>query len=123
MDTNDTPLTKEEMATLASAGYTWVEMTTKSITFVKGGTSHCASRAEWRAVIEGLRKPPTEDELAFGKDAWIYCNQHCRPHQTGWCTVAPRDKVGLGVSTGEEAMAKCRAWKFPLYADLEREST
>lgn len=63
-------------------------------------------------------KPPTEDELAFGKDAWVYCNQHLRTHQTGWCTVSPRDKVGLGVKTAEEADKKCRVWGFTLYSDL-----
>lgn len=61
---------------------------------------------------------PTEDELAFGKDAWVYCNQHMRAHQTGWCGVSPRDKVGLGVKTAQEAEAKCRAWGFELYVDL-----
>lgn len=63
-------------------------------------------------------KEPTEDEIAFGKGAWVYCNQHMRAHQTGWCTVANRDKVGLGVSTVQEAEDKCRQWGFPLYADL-----
>lgn len=59
-----------------------------------------------------------EDERAFGKDAWVYCNQHLRPHQTGWCTISARDKVGLGVSDAKAAYAKCRAWGFVLYDDL-----
>ncbi len=60
-----------------------------------------------------------EDESAFGADAWVYCNQHMRPHQTGWCGVSPRDKVGLGVTTAEAALEKCRAWGFALYADQQ----
>lgn len=58
------------------------------------------------------------DERAFGKDAWVYCNQHMKAHQTGWCSVSPRDKVGLGVTTAQEAYEKCRAWGFTLYSDL-----
>lgn len=64
------------------------------------------------------RKPLTEDEAAFGRDAWVYCTQHMRAHQTGWCSVNPRDKVGLGVKTAQDAAAKCRAWGFALYRDL-----
>jgi hypothetical protein len=60
---------------------------------------------------------PTEDEIAFGVSAWVYCSQHMRAHQTGWCGVAARDKVGLGVTTAADADAKCRAWGFALYAD------
>ena len=53
----------------------------------------------------------TEDEMVFGKDAWVYCNQHMKAHQTGWCTVSARDKVGLGVATAAEAPAcRCRCW-------------
>ncbi len=61
--------------------------------------------------------PLTEDEIAFGKGAWVYCRQHVKPHQTGWCGVGPQDKVGLGVATVEQAYAKCRAWGFPLYGE------
>lgn len=70
---------------------------------------------------ESLRKktdaPTTNDERAFGRDAWVYCSQHMKPHQTGWCTVAVRDKIGLGVTTAQEAEQKCRDFKLPLYAD------
>lgn len=64
-------------------------------------------------------KESTEDEIAFGKDAWVYCSQHMRPHLTGWCSVSPRDKAGLGVETAEQAYEKCRAWGFELYSDLK----
>jgi hypothetical protein len=68
------------------------------------------------------QKQLTEDEQAFGVGAWVYCNQHMRAHQTGWCSVSPRDKVGLGVATGREAYDKCREWGFALYADLQSEA-
>lgn len=55
-----------------------------------------------------------EDEQVFGKDAWVYCRAHMRAHQTGWCGVSPREKVGLGVATAKEAQAKCREWGFEL---------
>ena len=57
----------------------------------------------------------TEDALVFGADAWVYCNQHLKPHMTGWCPVAARDKVGLGVANAEEAYEKCRAWGFKIF--------
>lgn len=67
--------------------------------------------------IEGIleRQLLTEDEKAFGVDAWIYCNQHLKPHQTGWCSVAVRDKIGLGVKTASEAYSKCLDWGLELY--------
>ncbi len=37
------------------------------------------------------------EELAFGKDAWVYCTQHMKPHLTGWCSVSNSDKLGLGI--------------------------
>lgn len=49
----------------------------------------------------------TEDEKVFGCGAWVYCSQHCKPHQTGWCTVSARDKIGLGVDSAEAALNKC----------------
>ncbi len=58
------------------------------------------------------------DVAAFGRGAWVYCSQHMKPHQTGWCSVSVRDKVGLGVKDAKEAYQKCRDWKLPLYQDL-----
>lgn len=88
-------------------------------------------REEMQEVLERLRnldtllntplKDEAEDVAAFGRGAWVYCNQHMRPHLTGWCSVSPRDKVGLGVKTAEEAYDKCRAWGFPLYADRNKD--
>lgn len=59
----------------------------------------------------------TEDEVVFGKGQWVYCNQHLRPHMTGWCTVTVFNKVGLGVATEEEAYKKCGFWGFKIFED------
>lgn len=56
----------------------------------------------------------TEDEKAFGYCAWIYCHDHMRPHQTGWCSVPNSHKVALGVGTYEEAVEKCRLLELPI---------
>lgn len=44
-----------------------------------------------------------------GMGAWVYCKQHVRPHETGWCTVDVRDKVALKALTAEEALAEVEA--------------
>lgn len=53
------------------------------------------------------------DDVVFGVDQQIYCSQHLRPHNTGWCTVDVNYKVGLGIPTNsrnalEKAADKCR---------------
>jgi len=65
-------------------------------------------------------KPLTEDEAVFGVNAWVYCSQHMKVHQTGWCSVAARDKVGLGAATVHEGLDKCRELGLALYADREK---
>lgn len=115
-------LTDAEIATLAAHGYTpngggLNEDGTLFVRFRKDGRAQAGTRAFWREMIAELTAPPTEDVAAFGKDAWIYCSQHMKPHQTGWCTISPRDKIGLGVDTAEAAYEKCRAWKFPIYGE------
>jgi hypothetical protein len=60
-----------------------------------------------------------EDERVFGKDVWIYCNQHLRPHMTGWCTVAVRNKVALKATDAASAYTECQKRRFKLYDDLE----
>jgi len=62
-------------------------------------------------------KPLTEDEAVFGVNAWVWCQTHQNAHQTGWCGVVVRRKVGLGVATAREALAKCRELGLALYAD------
>lgn len=56
-----------------------------------------------------------EDAKTFGRDTFVYCRQHLNPHSTGWCTVDVSDKVGLGVTTYEEAREKCQDWGFKLF--------
>lgn len=58
-----------------------------------------------------------EDVAAFGRNAWVYCSQHMKVHQTGWCSVSVRDKIGLGVKTAQEGEAKCRQFGLELYRD------
>lgn len=48
----------------------------------------------------------TEDYLTFG-DCWVYCNQHLRPHKTGWCTVSVKDKIVLSAKTEQDAYSEC----------------
>ena len=57
----------------------------------------------------------TDDVLVFGEKQWVYCNQHLRPHLTGWCTVSTRNKIGLGVESKEEAYQKCRDFDLKIF--------
>lgn len=57
----------------------------------------------------------TEDEKAFGERVWVYCDQHLRPHMTGWCTVASKNKTLLQSTTPTDAEAECKAKGFKLY--------
>lgn len=60
-------------------------------------------------------KTLTEDAIVFGENVWVYCNQHLRPHLTGWCTVPARNKVKLDATTEDAAHAECEAKGFTLY--------
>lgn len=64
---------------------------------------------------------PTDDEIVFGKDFWVYCSQHMKPHKTGSCGVTIRHKLGLGVATAQQALEKCRAFNLPI-ADETQEA-
>lgn len=62
----------------------------------------------------------TEDEEVFGKDVMVYCGQHLRPHATGWCTVAVRDKVKLDTpldAPDGEVWEECRRKGLKIYGD------
>ena len=59
----------------------------------------------------------TEDEKAFGKDRWVYCKQHLRPHGTGWCTVSPRDKILLDAKDREAAYAEFRSKGWDIFGE------
>jgi hypothetical protein len=66
-------------------------------------------------TFDALRKAPTEDQIAFGRDVWVYCDQHLAAHKTGWCTVAIRNKIKLDAQNGEDAYAECKGKGYPLY--------
>lgn len=69
----------------------------------------------------------TQDEIVFGANTWVYCSQYRRPHQTGWCTVDVRDKLGLGIAvakphreSAKAAYEKCRAFGLPIFGEEEK---
>ncbi len=39
---------------------------------------------------------------------WVWCKEHLRAHQTGWCTVSPDRKVALKATTVEEVASEVR---------------
>lgn len=65
----------------------------------------------------------TEDAQVFGVDAWVYCMDHVKPHQTGWCGVGVSHKLSLGTFEGsyheqaQQALAKCRLSNLPIYGE------
>jgi hypothetical protein len=59
------------------------------------------------------------DERYFGSNVWVYCNQHMRPHLTGWCTVHNRNKTKLDASVVGDAYEECRVRGFDLYGETE----
>jgi len=62
-------------------------------------------------------KEPTEDQTVFGKDVWVYCAQHRRPHLTGWCTVSIKDKIPLLTNDEQQAYNECRLRGLKLYQE------
>lgn len=42
------------------------------------------------------------DDKVYGTK-FVYCTQHCRVHETGWCTVSVVDKIPLLSQTAKEA--------------------
>jgi hypothetical protein len=69
-----------------------------------------------------------EERETFGENTWVYCDQHMRPHLTGWCTVGVRNKTKLNFTPSGDhqedckaAVAECRARGFELYADFVAE--
>lgn len=47
------------------------------------------------------------DDKVYGTK-YVYCSQHCRVHDTGWCTVSNLDKIPLLAETPEEAEKEWR---------------
>lgn len=60
-----------------------------------------------------MSKPAGDEHL--GK--WVYCTQHVRPHETGWCTVPPDMKFPLAATTQEEAVRETRANNWRIYGE------
>ncbi len=58
----------------------------------------------------------TEDEKAFGADAWVYCKSHVGPHSTGWCSVSADNKIKLDAKSREDAVAECVSRGLRVYA-------
>ena len=59
--------------------------------------------------------PNVTDHKVFGEGSWVYCDQHLRPHLTGWCSVSPRNKILLDAQDEESAYAECKAKGYKLY--------
>lgn len=68
-------------------------------------------------TFNALRKPPTEDEIYFGRKVWVYCDQHMAPHMTGWCTVGNRHKIKLEAQGGHASRLECLRRGFELYKE------
>lgn len=59
----------------------------------------------------------TDDEREFGRDRWVYCKAHVRPHITGWCTVSASEKVLLDARAPDDAAAEAKAKGFKIYGE------
>lgn len=60
-----------------------------------------------------------EDQVVFGDNAWVYCDQHMAAHTTGWCTVGAANKTLLVAQDYTQANIECRQRGFPLHIDRE----
>lgn len=69
-----------------------------------------------KRMRELIPKPEivAEDEIAFGQ-CFVYCDQHLRPHTTGWCSVSSKNKIPLNAKTIEEAYEECKHKGFKLH--------
>ncbi len=67
------------------------------------------------ATFKALQQGLSEDERAFGIGTWVYCSQHCRPHQTGWCTVSNSNKTPLIAKSANEAYIECARMGVYIY--------
>lgn len=55
------------------------------------------------------------DDKVYGTK-FVYCTQHMRVHETGWCTVSVVDKIPLLSDTLQEAVKEWeikRVWLKP----------
>ena len=57
-------------------------------------------------------RPLTEDQQAFGEQAWVYCAKHGDTHRTGWCVEPSSFKTLLQATDERSAIAECHARGF-----------
>jgi len=57
----------------------------------------------------------TEDETYFGRGVYVYCDQHMRPHSTGWCTVGLKHKQKLDADNIQDAYVECEAKELKVF--------
>ena len=48
------------------------------------------------------------NDVDFGWNAWVYCEAHVGPHETGWCSVPNDQKIKLDATTRADAYEECR---------------
>ena len=65
-------------------------------------------------TFDALNRQATEDEIAFGRKAYVYCRQHLRPHMTGWCSVNNNQKIKLESKNEIDAFIECQEKKYTL---------
>ena len=68
-------------------------------------------------TFDALKYPPTEDEIAFGRNVIVYCDQHLRPHHTGWCSVPNSHKTKMLATNMTDAYTECRLRGWTIYSE------
>lgn len=58
-----------------------------------------------------------EDQVVFGDNAWVYCDQHLSVHATGWCTLGVKHKTLMYSKHWDEAVKEARERGFVLHYD------
>jgi hypothetical protein len=57
------------------------------------------------------------DSEVFGEGSWVYCEDHARPHTTGWCTVCASKKTPLNATNRDEAYTEVRKLGLPIFGE------
>ena len=58
-----------------------------------------------------------EDQVMFGDNAWVYCDQHLAVHATGWCTLGAKHKTRMLATEWKDAVKEARDRGFILHYD------
>lgn len=61
--------------------------------------------------LKPKKKPYQTTDDTIYKTKFVYCIQHCRVHETGWCTVSAVEKIPLLSQTALEAQEE---WELKL---------